>query len=90
MGAGEAADARADNGDALVAFRCGSELLSRGVVSGAEVVAIGGVALQRADRDRLVDLAATAIVFAWMRADTAQHVRERIGRASQEIRFFIL
>ena len=86
---GETAHARPHNGDALVALRSWGQLLSCRIVTRAQVVPIGGVALQRADSDGLVDLAATAGVFAGMRADSSQHVCERIGRASQKIRFLI-
>ena len=90
MRAGEAADARADNGDALAALDRRGSFLRAGSWPDAQVVAIGGVALQRADGDWLVDLAAPAVVFAGMRADAAQHIGEGIGRARQKIRFFIL
>ena len=88
--AGEAADARADNGDPLAALDRRRQLLARRIVPHAQVMAIGGVALQRADGDGLVDLAAPAVVFAGMRADAAQHIGEGIGRAGQQIRFLIL
>ena len=65
------------------------QLLARRVVPGAQVVAIGGVALQRADGDGLVDLAAPAVIFARVRADPSQHIGKRIGRAGQQVRFFI-
>jgi hypothetical protein len=53
-------------------------------------MAIGGVAFQGADGNGFVDLATATVVFAGVRADAAQHVNEGIGRAGQEICFFIL
>ena len=68
----------------------GRQLLARRIVAHAQIVAIGGVALQRADGDRFVDLAAPAVVLAGMRADAAQHIGKWIRRAGQQIGFLIL
>ena len=87
---GKAAHARADNGDLLVALWSWRQLLAGRIVPGAQVVAIGGVALQRTDGDGFVDFAAPAIVFARMRADAAEYISEWIGCAGKQVRFFIL
>ncbi len=89
VGAGEAAYTGADNGDPLLALSRGRLNLARGIVAGAEVVAIGGVALESADGDGLVDFAATAAVFAGMRTDAAQDIGERIGGAGEQVGFFV-
>src|SRR6266568_3383772 len=90
MGTGETAHACSHNGDARVALRIRGQLLPRRIVPDAQVVAIGGIALQRADGDGFVNLAAPAVVLAGMRADSAQHIGKWIRRTGQEIRFFVL
>jgi hypothetical protein len=90
MSASKAANTRADDGDLFIALGSRRQPLAGRVVSSAQVMAIGGVALQCADGDRFVDFAAPAIVFAGVRADTAQNVCERIGGAGQQVRFLIL
>ena len=88
--AGQAAHARSHNGDSLArASAPAAGLLRAGSCPVPEVVAVGGVALERADGDRLVDLAAPAGVLARVRADPAQHVGERIGSAGQQVGLFV-
>ena len=89
VSAGQAAYPRAHNGDSLSALRRGRQVLARRVVSGAQVVPLGGVSLERADGDGLVDLAAPAGILARVRADPSQHVGERIGGAGQKVGLFI-
>src|ERR1035438_493415 len=90
MSAGETANSRSHDCDALPSSGSGRQPFSCRIVSGTQVVALRGVALQRADRNRLVDLATPAGILAWVPADPAQDVRKRVRRAGQKVRFFIL
>src|SRR5271166_823951 len=58
-------------------------------MSSAEVVALGGVSLERADGDGFVDLSAPAGILAGVRANPAQHVGERIRRPRQQVSLFV-
>jgi hypothetical protein len=53
-------------------------------------MAIGGVAFQCTDSDRLIDLATTAVVLTWMRTDSAEYICKWIRGAGQQVRFLIL
>ena len=72
---GEAGDARADHGDALVVAAIGRQhlivvgLAIDGVVAGLRTEAAGDEALERADADRRIDIAAAAGGLAGRAAD---------------------
>ena len=90
VSAGQAAHSRSYHRNALAALRRLGQLLSRRIVPGAEVMAIGGVALERADGDGLIDLAAPAVIFARVRANPSQHISKWIRRAGQQVSFLVL
>jgi len=90
MGAGKAADACTHNGNALIALWRRRQLLAGWIVSCTQIVAIGRVALQCADGDRFVDLAAPAVVLAGVCADAAKNVGEWIVRTRQQVCFLVL
>ena len=90
MRTSKAAHAGADNRNSLIAFGGWRQLLAGRIVPGAKVVAVGSVALQCADGNGFVDLATPAIVFTGVRADAAKNVGKWIGRAGQQVRFFVL
>ena len=52
-------------------------------------MSLRGVALERADRDRLIDLSTTAGILAGMGADTPENVCKGIWRSSQEVSLLI-
>ena len=85
----QTADAGSHDGHALFASQGVGQALVRGIMPHPEVVPVGDVPLERADRDWLVDPAAAAGILARMGANAAQHIGEGIGGAGQEIGFLV-